>query len=172
MSFLRLPARLVLGLPLLTGACLIGQTAHPYAKAGPPTVSELEKTFFAVLRSGDTLQFLSYVPEDGVNLGRDAEHATKTVIEEQLTKRTELYCKLFDTSCLHTIPGAHAPACSYRQLLNNSQKVRTASTKTTRNQVRQAILVAEVQNDECGGHMLIDFIFNQQPDGWKLFSIP
>src|SRR5271166_4484998 len=33
--------------------------------AGSPSV--LERQFFAIVRNGDALQFLSYVPEDGVN---------------------------------------------------------------------------------------------------------
>ena len=44
--------------------------------------------------------FWAYVPEDGVNLGRDAVHTTRAEIEEQLTHHTGLYCKLFDSSCL------------------------------------------------------------------------
>ena len=62
--------------------------------------------------------------------------------------------------------------CSYRELLTQSGKVRTASTETTRNGVRQAILIAEVHNQKCAGPGLIDFIFNFHQGGWKLFSIP
>jgi hypothetical protein len=129
---------------------------------------------FAIVRDGDALRFLGYVGEDGVNLGRDAVHTTRTEIEEQLTHHTGLYCKLFDSSCLPKSGGADSSpqTCSYRELLTQSEKVRTASTETTRNNVRQAILVAEVQNTKCGGHLLIDFILNHQHDGWKLFSIP
>jgi hypothetical protein len=140
-------------------------------KAGTPTPSELEQKVFAIVRQGDALRFLGYVPEDGVNLGRDAVHTNRAEIEEQLTHHTGVYCKLFDTSCLLSA-GASTQACSYRELLTQSEKVRTASTETTRNNVRQAILVAEVQNAKCGGHLLIDFIFNYHHDGWKLFSIP
>lgn len=136
------------------------------------TPSMLETQVFAVIRGGDALKFLSYVPEDGVNLGRYAEHATRAEIEQQLTSRSGLYCKLFDSACLAAGKPEGGPSCSYRELLTGSQKVRTASTETTRNNVRQAILVAEVQNDKCGGHLLIDFIFNHQQGGWKLFSIP
>lgn len=137
------------------------------------TPSMLETQVFAVIRGGDALKFLSYVPEDGVNLGRYAEHATRAEIEQQLTSRSGLYCKLFDSACLAAgSKSDDGPSCSYRELLTSSQKVRTASTETTRNNVRQAILVAEVQNDKCGGHLLIDFIFNHQQGGWKLFSIP
>jgi hypothetical protein len=167
MSFV---ARMAVGALMLNASFLLAQGSPD--KPPVPAVSRLERSFFAILRNGDGLQFLSYVSEDGVNLGRYAEHATKTEIEEQLTKKKDLYCKLFDTTCLHPAAGDHGPSCSYRELLNQSEKVRTASTETTRNNVRQAILVAEVQNDKCGGHVLIDFIFNQQSGGWKLFSIP
>lgn len=129
---------------------------------------------FAIVREGDALRFLGYVPEDGVNLGRDAVHTSRSEVEEQLTHHTGLYCKLFDSSCVPP-PGktdGSAQSCSYRELLTQSEKVRTASTETTRNNVRQAILVAEVQNTKCGGHLLIDFIYNYQGGGWKLFSIP
>ena len=164
--------RVAVGFLLLAAAPLSSPTAQSQAKPATPTVSELEKNFFLMLRNGDALQLLSYVPEDGVNLGRDAEHATKISVVEQLTKRTGLYCKLFDTACLQATAEGHVPSCSYRELLTHSEKVRTASTETTRNNVRQAILVAEVQNQKCAGPGLIDFIFNYQQGGWKLFSIP
>ena len=136
--------------------------------------SALESRFFAIVRNGDALGFLSYVPQDGINLGRDALHSTRDEIEDQLTHRTGLYCKLFDSSCIpsHSAPNAPAQPCSYRELLTQSEKVRTASTETTRNGVRQAILVAEVLNQKCSGPILIDFIFYYQQGGWKLFSIP
>jgi len=150
----------------------------PAASAPASTDSEspsaLQEEFFAIVREGDALQFLSYVPEDGVNLGRDAQHTTRAAVEQQLTTKTGLYCKLFDSACLQS-ESKLAPstqACSYRELLKKSEKVRLASTETTRNNVRQAILLAQVQNEKCGGAVLIDFIFNRQHDGWKLFSIP
>lgn len=144
------------------------------AKPATPTPSELERQVFAIVRDGDALRFLGYVPEDGVNLGRDAVHTNRAEVEDQLTHHTGLYCKLFDSTCLPPPgkPDASPQICSYRELLTQSEKVRTASTEATRNNVRQAILVAEVQNEKCGGHLLIDFIFNHQHDGWKLFSIP
>jgi hypothetical protein len=153
----------------LLGAAMPG-LAQTAATAASPTVSELEQEFFGVVREGDALKLLSYVPEDGVNVGRDAEHTTRAAIEEQLTHRTGLYCKLFDSACLRA--GGQADACSYREILTQSEKVRTASTETTRNHVRQAILVAQVQNQKCGGAVLVDFIFNFHQGGWKLFSIP
>jgi hypothetical protein len=155
--------------------------ANPAASSGsnPTTASgssaaELERNFFAIVKSGDALKLLSYIPDDGVNIGRDALHTSRAEIEEQLTNRKGLYCQLFDSSCIQsTIKlDESAPACSYRELLTQSEKVRTASTETTRNHVRQAILVAEVHNQKCAGPVLIDFIFNYHQGGWKLFSIP
>jgi hypothetical protein len=138
-----------------------------------PSPATLERDFFAVLRNGDALQFLAYVPEDGVNLGRDAQHSTRDEIAEQLTHRTGLYCRLFDSACISRAgKNDDAPQCSDRELLTQSEKVRTASTETTRNGVRQAILVAEIHNQKCAGQALIDFIFNYQKGGWKLFSVP
>ena len=160
-------------LPLLLGAVLAGaqsKTERPTRtdKSAAPTASALESEFLATLREGDALKFLSYVPEDGVNLGREALHTPREALVEQLTQKSGLYCKLFDSACLPAAP----PACSYRELLTQSEKVRTASTETTRNNVRQAIVVAQVQNQKCGGAVLIDLIFNYQKGGWKLFSIP
>ncbi len=156
------------------------QPAPPADKSAVPaklpgiSPAELERTFFAIVREGDALKFLSYVPDDGVNLGRDAQNTTRAEIEDQLTNRKGLYCQLFDSSCIHASIKLDnsAPPCSYRELLNQSEKVRTASTETTRNGVRQAILVAEVHNQKCAGPGLIDFIFNYHQGGWKLFSIP
>jgi len=144
------------------------------AKSAGISPAELEHNFFAIVRNGDAHKFLSYVPEDGVNVGRDAQHTTRADIEEQITNRKGLYCQLFDSSCIQaTIKlDASAPPCSYRELLTQSERVRTASTETTRNGVRQAILVAEVHNQKCAGPGLIDFIFNYHEGGWKLFSIP
>ena len=158
---------------------LVAQAPSVPEKSAPATDTQkpvspaiLEREFFAVIRNGDALKFLSYVPEDGVHLGRYADHTTRAEIEDQLTHRTGLYCKLFDTACIEPDKKASAKPCSYRELLTQSEKVRTASTETTRNNVRQAILVAEVHNQNCAGAGLIDFIFNYQQGGWKLFSIP
>jgi hypothetical protein len=41
-----------------------------------------------------------------------------------------------------------------------------------RNGVRQAILVAQPNAEQCPGNKLIDFIFNYEHGGWKLFSVP
>jgi len=159
-------------LTVMVAATFAQAPAGGPAKVAPAASSPsvLEHDFFAVLRQGDALQFLSYVPDDGINLGRDAEHTTRAAVEDQLTHRIGLYCKLFDSSCMQA--PADSAACSSRELLTQSEKVRTASTETTRNGVRQAILVAQVQNQKCGGAVLIDFIFNYHQSGWKLFSIP
>ena len=84
------------------------------------------------------------------------------------------YCRLFDSSCIDAPLnlGNSARICSDRELLTRSEKVRTASSEVTRNGVQQAVLVAEVKNDQCSNSRLIDFIFNLDADGWKLFSIP
>jgi hypothetical protein len=150
-----------------------GQTGAGTPATAASSAATLERDFFAIIRSGDALQFLSYVPEDGVNLGRDAQHSTRDEIADQLSHRSGLYCQLFDSSCIPQAGKSDpAPHCSDRELLTQSGKVRTASTETTRNGVRQAILVAEVHNQKCTAQVLIDFIFNYQKGGWKLFSIP
>jgi hypothetical protein len=170
--------RSLVWLTLLLGPALAVAQANPDKpaadKAAATPVAELEQQVFDVLRQGDALKFLSYVAEDGVNIGRDAEHATRDAVAEQLAQRKGLYCKLFDSACLQSSgeDKASAQSCSYRELLTQSEKVRMASTETKRNGVRQAILVAQVQNQKCGGAVLIDFIFNYQKGGWKLFSIP
>jgi hypothetical protein len=166
--------------PLSRGQTGAGKTAeNPTPESAgkttsaAPSATNLEREFFAVIRNGDALQFLAYVPEDGVNLGRDAEHSTRDEIADQLTHRTGLYCRLFDSTCIPQRGKSDAaPQCSDRELLTQSEKIRTASTETLRNGVRQAILVAEVHNQKCAGQVLIDFIFNYQKGGWKLFSIP
>jgi hypothetical protein len=145
------------------------------AKPQHSSADQLERDFFQIIRTGDAKQFLAYVPEGGVNIGPKAQHLSRTEVDDQLTQHTGLYCKLFDSSCVQSeikLDNSGVRACSYRELLTNSSKVRTAATATTRNDVRQAILVAEVKNDNCSGVGLIDFIFNLQADGWKLFSIP
>jgi hypothetical protein len=139
-----------------------------------PTPAVLEREFFAVIREGDAKKFLSYIPEKGVNVGPRAEPVTRAEIEQQFTQHRGLYCKLFDSSCIQSTakldPGVHA--CSYRELLTHSEKVRTAETEAVRGGVRQAILVAEVKNERCVGLGLIDFIFNEGHSGWELFSAP
>jgi len=134
----------------------------------------LESEFFAGLREGDAKKFLTYIPEQGMNVGPRAERVTRAEIEQQFAQHRDLYCKLFDSSCIRSPIklDAGVRACSYRELLTNSEKVRTAATEAVRGGVRQAILVAEVKNDECGGLGLIDFIFNEDGGRWKLFSAP
>ena len=170
----------VVVLPVMCAAVLAQAPSVPEKGAPSPDTHKpvspavLEREFFQVIRSGDALKFLSYIPEDGVHLGRYADHTTRSEIEDQLTHRTGLYCKLFDSACIQadSKTDPDRKPCSYRELLTPSDKVRTASTETTRNNVRQAILVAEVHNPKCAGPGLIDFIFNYQQGGWKLFSIP
>jgi hypothetical protein len=140
--------------------------------APPPAV--LEREFFAAIRDGDARKFLSYIPKQGVNVGSRAEHVSRADIEQQFAQHRGLYCKLFDSSCIQSQlkldNSAHL--CSYRELLTHSDKVRTAATEAVRGGVRQAILVAEVKNDQCAGLGLIDFIFNEGHGGWELFSAP
>jgi hypothetical protein len=145
------------------------------SKSHTISAAQLEKAFFAVVRSGDEKKFLSYVAEGGVNVGREAHHLSRAEVEDQLTQHNGLYCKLFDSSCIQSeiqLDQSNVRACSYRELLIGSKDVHTAATETTRNSVRQAILVARMKNDNCSGVGLVDFIFNLQSDGWKLFSIP
>jgi hypothetical protein len=146
-------------------------TAHA---SGSPQTAALERDFFAAIRDGDAAKFLSYVPEEGLHLGPQATPTSRAEVEEQLSHHRGLYCKLFDSSCIDTPIKLDnsARACSDRELLTHSEKVRTAASETVRNSVRQAVLVAEVKNDECGGASLIDFIFNDVHGEWKLFSVP
>lgn len=144
-------------------------------KTNAITSAQLEKEFFAIVRAGDEKSFLSYVPEGGVNVGSDAQHLSHGEVDDQVTHHTGLYCKLFDSSCIQSeikLDQSNVRACSYRELLTRSKDVHTAATETTRNGVRQAILVARIKYDNCAGVGLVDFIFNLQSDGWKLFSIP
>jgi hypothetical protein len=165
---------------LICGLLLSGPAGAQSASAPsapPPAASSpaaLERDFFAAIRERDTKKFLSYVPEQGMDVGRRAEHVTRAEIEQQFTQHRGLYCKLFDSSCIQSPVklDAGARVCSYRELLTHSEKVRTAATETVRGGVRQAILVAEVKNDQCAGLGLIDFIFNEGHSGWELFSAP
>ena len=105
-----------------------GSTA---AKPAAISASTLEQDFFAIVRRGDTAQFLTYVPEDGVNVGPNAQLTTRSEIEDQFAHHSGLYCTLFDSSCIQsTIKlDASTPPCSYRELLTQSEKVRTAPRK-------------------------------------------
>ncbi|HZP25251.1 MAG TPA: nuclear transport factor 2 family protein [Terriglobales bacterium] len=169
------------GLPVF--ALLLLANASPAAAqarsdAGAASAREsanaLQRKFFAALRDGNVDGVLSYVPEGGVNIGPSAEHASRDEIEKQLRFHHGLYCKLFDSACIQApieLDNAQR-ACSYRELLTHSQKVHTAASEVTRNGVRQAVLVARIENRQCPNDKLIDFIFNLQADGWKLFSVP
>ena len=164
-------------------ACLLmfGDTMAMAQSAVPgekPTQSEsaktLEQNFFAAIRSGDAQKVLSYVPKGGVNAGPDAHHLTREEVEQQFQAHRGLYCYLFDSSCIDAAInlGNSKRVCSDRELLTHSEKVRTASSEVTRNGVQQAVLVAETKNEQCSNVGLVDFIFNLDADGWKLFSIP
>jgi hypothetical protein len=136
---------------------------------------KLEKEFFALLRAGKAKQFLKYVSDGGVNVGKQAQHLSRAEVERQMQRHQGLYCTLFDSRCIESqirLDQSNVRACSYKEMLSKSKQVRLASSEMTRNGVRQAVLVAEIKNDNCAGVGLIDFIFNQQADGWKLFSIP
>jgi hypothetical protein len=141
---------------------------------GSGQVEALKREFFGAIKQGDAKKFLTYVPERGVNVGPQAEQVGRADVEEQLLHHRGLYCQLFDSSCINAPIklDASARACSYRELLTKSEKMRLAATEAVRSGVRQAILVAEVKNDQCAGQRLIDFIFNLEPGGWKLFSVP
>ena len=150
-------------------------TSPAKAKRNGASAASLEKAFFALIRNADEKKFLTYVPEGGVNVGHDARHLTRAEVKDELTHHSGLYCKLFDSSCIQSeirLDQSNVRACSYRELLTKSKDVHTAASETTRNGVRQAILVARMKNGNCAGVGLIDIIFNLQSDGWKLFSIP
>src|SRR5580704_1254490 len=151
------------------------QSSAEASKTGPSAAtSGLEREFFAAIREGDTRKFLSYIPEGGVNLGSQPQHATREEVLQQFQSHRGLYCKLFDSSCIEASIdlGNSARACSYRELLTHSDKVNTAASEMTRSGVLQAFLVARIKNDQCANPQLIDFIFNYEASGWKLFSIP
>jgi hypothetical protein len=175
----RLPAgsfRAVLSVAVFWGSCALAvaqSSAGSSKPAASASTAALQRDFLAAIRDGDAKKFLSYIPEAGVNLGPQLQHVTRGEVEQQLLSHHGLYCKLFDSSCIDTAIKLDASerACSYRELLTHFV-VRTAATETTRNGVRQAILVAEVKNDQCPSQRLIDFIFNYEAGGWKLFSMP
>ena len=166
------------GLLLFASLSMAATQAAPSRPDTTPPAAEkpaaLEREFFAAIREGDTKKFLSYVPEQGVDVGSRAEHVSRTEIEQQFAEHRDLYCKLFDSSCIRAPIrlDAGTRTCSYRELLTGSEKVRTAATDAVRGGVRQAILVAEVKNNQCSGLGLIDFIFNEDRGEWKLFSAP
>ena len=175
-------ARRLLFYCALEASILFGQTAAISAQSSPAsgksdsslTPTALERDFFTAIREGNARKVLSYVPERGVDLGPQTQHATRAEVEQQFLAHRGLYCRLFDSSCIDAPINLDnsARACSYRELLTHSQKVRTAASAMTRNGVQQAVLVARVENDRCPNGKLIDFIFNLEADGWKLFSIP
>jgi hypothetical protein len=159
-------------LAALTIPAAAQSTEKSQANQAAESVHALESKFFGAIRSGDAEAILSYIPQGGLNVG--AQHASRDELERQVRFHHGLYCKLFDASCIDTpIPLDNAQrACSYRELLTHSEKVRTAASEVTRGGVQQAVLVARIQNRQCPNDKLIDFIFNLHADGWKLFSVP
>ena len=110
-----------------------------------------------------------------MNVGSDARHISRKDVEEAVSSRiadSTASSSIPPASTRRSILGNSARICSDRELLTHSEKVRTASSEVTRNGVQQAVLVAETKNDQCSNSKLIDFIFNLEADGWKLFSIP
>jgi len=167
----------VLGAGILFGSwgAISAQSSPAAGKSdGSLTPTALEQDFFVAIREGNARKVLSYIPERGVDIGPQAQHITRAEVEQQFLAHRGLYCKLFDSSCIDAPINLDnsGRACSYRELLTHSQKVRTAASAMTRNGVQQAVLVARITNDHCPNGKLIDFIFNLEADGWKLFSIP
>jgi hypothetical protein len=173
---MRLVVRWVLLACLLAGTFVSAtpQSTPAQSASKAPSAKELEQQFFTAIRAGDADKVLAYIPKNGVNVGSQPLHVSRQDVERQFKAKRGLYCKLFDSSCVgaEINLGNSLRTCSDRELLTQSQKVRTASSEVTRNGVQQAVLVAEVKNDQCSDAGLIDFIFNLDADGWKLFSIP
>ncbi len=176
---LRKPSVRAVGLVAATiGVSLLAGGQSEKTRAAQSSTSKetetLKRDFIAVLREGNTQKFLSYVPVEGLNLGSQPQHETRDDVAQQLEHHRGLYCKLFDTSCLEAPIklDASARGCSYREALNKSKNPRIAATETVRNGVTQAILVAQPNAKQCPGNKLIDFIFNYDHGGWKLFSVP
>jgi hypothetical protein len=134
----------------------------------------LQRDFFDAIRAGDAPKVLSYIGKGGVNVGPKTEHVTQEQVEDEFAAHRELYCKLFDSGCIPSSINLEnsARTCSYRELLTRSESVHTAASEITRNSVRQAVLVARIKNKQCPNQNLIDFVFNLDANGWKLFSIP
>jgi len=165
----------LIGWTLMASAQVTGGASSGSATQGTSDVKDLERDFFAAIRSGDAGKFMTYISSGGVNVGPQGDHVSWEQINEQINQQRGLYCKLFDSSCINSelrLDNSDVRDCSYRELLTKNKKVRTASSETTRNGVRQAFLVAEVKDEKCSGVGLVDFIFNLHADGWKLFSIP
>ncbi len=176
MKFVRLTLGCFLAAAVLVGARQIAAQASPAKSNSETTVTPaaLEEQFFGAIRTGDAHRVLSYVGKGGVNVGPDVQHTTQEQVEQEFGGHRGLYCKLFDSSCIQAPINLEnsARTCSYRELLTHSESVHTAASEITRNNVRQAVLVARIKNNDCPSQNLIDFVFNLDADGWKLFSIP
>ena len=173
----RILFRCALGTGILFGGCVaISAQSSPSSGKSDSSVTPtaLERDFFTAIREGNAKKVLSYISNRGVDLGPQTQPATRAEVEQQFLAHRGLYCRLFDSSCIDAPINLDnsTRACSYRELLTHSQKVRTAASAMTRNGVQQAVLVARIENDRCPNGKLIDFIFNLEADGWKLFSIP
>jgi hypothetical protein len=152
----------------------MAQSSSTQSKAeSTVTPAALQREFFDAIRTGDAQKVLSYVAK-GVNVGPEAKHVTQDEVDQEFLAHRGLYCVLFDSSCIQGPINLEnsARTCSYRELLTHSKDVHLASSEITRNGVRQAVLVARIKNDGCPNQNLIDFVFNLDADGWKLFSIP
>src|ERR1035441_6146090 len=115
-----------------------GASGTPHTSRSPQTAA-LERDFFAAIREGDAKKFLSYVTEEGLHVGPQAKPVSRAEVEEQLSHRRDLYCKLFDSSCIDAPIklDASARVCSDRELLTHSEKVRTAAAAESVQRIRQ-----------------------------------
>jgi hypothetical protein len=171
------PRACALSVALIVTVCVpvaAQSTTESSKPSSRESVNALEQKFFSVLRAGDSDAVLAYISDGGVNVGATPQHQSRDEVERQLRFHHGLYCKLFDSSCIDTPIQLNNSqrACSYRELLTHSEKVHTAASEVTRSGVQQAVLVARIENKQCPNDKLIDFIFNLNADGWKLFSIP
>lgn len=165
---------LMAALGFMCAGRVMAQSSSTKSKAETKvTPAALQREFFDAIRAGDTQKVLSYIAK-GVNVGPEMQHVTQDQVEQEFLAHRGLYCKLFESSCIQAPInlGNSVRSCSYRELLTHSKDVHTAASEITRNDVPQAVLVARIKNDGCPNQNLIDFVFNLDADGWKLFSIP
>jgi hypothetical protein len=165
---------LAVAVALVGAGSAVAQGPSAKSNSASVTPATLQRQFFDAIRAGDAHQFLSYLAKDGVNVGPESQHSSREQVQQEFLAHRGLYCKLFDSSCMQAPINLNnsARSCSYRELLTHSENVHTAASEITRNGVRQAVVVARIKNDQCPNHNLIDFVFNLDADGWKLFSIP
>src|ERR1035438_8464493 len=122
-----------------------GASRTPHASISPQTAA-LERDFFAALRQANATKFLSYVPEEGLHVGPQAQPLSRAEVEEQLSHRRGLYCKLFNSSCIDTAIklDTSSRSCSDRELLTRSEKVLSTARETAGNGVLQPLLAPQV----------------------------